>query len=60
VLKTANEKRAGPQNHSLPAWVLGNWQGIGWKTGQIEETVSPRADRMILTISAYFLTYKAK
>jgi hypothetical protein len=60
VLKTANEKRAGPQNHSLPAWALGNWQGIGWKTGQIEETVSPKADRMILTISAYFLTYKAK
>jgi hypothetical protein len=60
VLKTANEKRAGLQNHSLPAWALGNWQGIGWKTGQIEETVSPRADRMILTISAYFLTYKAK
>jgi hypothetical protein len=60
VLKTANEKQAGPQNHLLPAWALGNWQGIGWKTGQIEETVSPRADRMILTISAYFLTYKAK
>ena len=60
VLRTANGKQAGPQNYSLPAWALGNWHGIDWKIGQIEETVSPKADWMILTISAYFLTDKEK
>jgi hypothetical protein len=49
---TAIATKALHRAAELLKWVLGNEHGIDWKIGQIEETVSPKADWVILTISA--------